>query len=431
MKMAKFLKALIALGVISACGGVLVACSGGNQTTGGGAVAATVNGTEIPEDTVTESIQNIRAQYGLDDDDSWGQFLAANNLTPETLREQTINSLVDKEILKSNASTLDIKVEDSEVDQHVESMKANFESEEAWKVALEQAGFTEDSYRESIKSSLLQDKLNTHFQNSANVSDEDLLTAADTVGMYYDGAKRSSHILFKVDDKSDKAAMDAAREKAKGVLSQIKDGADFAELAKQNSDDAGSAEKGGDVGWDVTSNFVTAYTDALAELDKGEVSDLVESDYGIHIIKVTDVFNKPEKITKLDQLPAEFQDAAKEMAKSLKVDNDLKAWLEEQREAANIVINPIPANVPYNVDMSKYSTDASNVQVVEADDEEGSSGEAVEVEVEEENSSEASASAESSSASSEAASSSAASASAASSSASSEAASSEASKSAA
>ena len=119
------------------------------------------------------------------------------------------------------------------------------------------------------------------------------------------------------------------------------------------------------------------------------------------------------------------------MAKSLKVDNDLKAWLEEQREAANIVINPIPANVPYNVDMSKYSTDASNVQVVEADDEEGSSGEAVEVEVEEENSSEASASAESSSASSEAASSSAASASAASSSASSEAASSEASKSAA
>ena len=406
MKMAKFLKAFIALGVISACGGVLVACSGGNQAAGGGAVAATVNGTEIPEDTVTESIQNIRAQYGLDDDESWGQFLAANSLTPESLREQTINSLVDKELLKSNANTLDITVEDSEINQHVDSMKANFESEEAWKDALEQAGFTEDSYRESIKTSLLQDKLNTHFQNSASISDEDLLTAADTVGMYYDGAKRSSHILFKVDDKSDTAAMDAARKKAEDILSQIKDGADFAELAKQNSDDTGSAEKGGDVGWDVTSNFVTEYTDALTELDKGEVSGLVESDYGIHIIKVTDVFNKPEKITKIDQLPAEFQDAAKEMAKSLKVDNDYKAWLEEQREAATIVINPIPANAPYNVDMSKYETASNDIEVVDAD-EEDSDEEAVEVEVEEEGSSEASASASaaSSSASSEAASS--------------------------
>ncbi|MBQ6391866.1 MAG: peptidylprolyl isomerase [Eggerthellaceae bacterium] len=424
MKMEKFLKALIALGVISACS-VLIACSGGTQTTGSGGAAATVNGTEIPEATVTDYVQNIRGQYGLDDDDSWGQFLSANAMTPESLREQTINSLVDKELLKSNASSLGITVEDSEIDQHVESMKSNFESEEAWQAALKQAGFTEESYRESIRTSLLQDKLNTHFQDNANVTDEDLLTAADTVGMYYDGAKRSSHILFKVDDKTDEAAMAAAREKAEAVLSQIKGGADFAELAKQNSDDTGSAEKGGDVGWDVTSNFVAEYTDALAELDKDEVSDLVETEYGIHIIKVTDVFNKPEKITKLDQLPKEFQDAAKEMAKSMKVDNDYKAWLEEQRKAANIVINPIPADASYNVDMSKYESKESgesDVEVVEGN-EEGADEEGVDVELEEASSSEAAAS--------ESAESTAASGESASSSASSEAASSEASKSAA
>ena len=101
MKMEKFLKALIALGVISACS-VLIACSGGTQTTGSGGAAATVNGTEIPEATVTDYVQNIRGQYSLDDDDSWGQFLSANAMTPESLREQTINSLVDKELLKKD-----------------------------------------------------------------------------------------------------------------------------------------------------------------------------------------------------------------------------------------------------------------------------------------------------------------------------------------
>ena len=167
-------------------------------------------------------------------------------------------------------------------------MKGNFDDDEAWQDALKQAGFSEDEYRDSIRTSLLQQKLNQHFEDEADVSDEDILESAKTYAPYYDGAKRSSHILFKVDDTSDADAMKAAKEKAQGVLEEINSGSiDFADAAKKYSDDS-SAEKGGDVGWDRMTTFVTEYQDALDGL-KDQVSDLVETEYGIHIIKCTEV----------------------------------------------------------------------------------------------------------------------------------------------
>ena len=113
-----------------------------------------------------------------------------------------------------------------------------------------------------------------------------------------DGTKRSSHILFNSED----------RDTAEQVLERINSGElDFAAAAEQYSADTGSAAQGGDVGWDATASFVTGYQNALEGLEKDQVSDLVESDYGIHIIKCTDVYNVPEGgITELGQVPEEI-----------------------------------------------------------------------------------------------------------------------------
>ena len=85
---------------------------------------------------------------------------------------------------------------------------------------------------------------------------------------------------------------------------------DFATAAESYSKDTASAAEGGNVGWDRLSNLVTEYTTALADLNKGDVSGLVTSTYGIHIIQCTDVFEAPEELTSLDQLPTEFQDCS-------------------------------------------------------------------------------------------------------------------------
>ena len=367
----KFVKTLATVCVVAICSFGLVACQGA-----GGGTAATVNGTPIPEDQITKTIQNVRAQSGLEDKDAWGEFLAANNMTPESVRGQIIDSLVTAELVKQGASELGISVDSTEVDTYVSSIKANFDNDEAWKKSLENAGFTEESYRESIEESLLTQAVGKHFEEEANVGDEDVAESAKSYATYFDGARRSSHILFKVENPSDEAAMSAAREKAQSVLDQINNGLDFAEAAKQYSDDS-SAERGGDVGWDRTTTFVTAYQDALKELEPGQVSGLVETEYGIHIIKCTDKFSAPEDVTSIDQLPEELRETVASMATSTKANNDYNAWVEGLRDKAEIVIKDMPSDVPYNVDMSKYGSASAEAGSEEAaSDEAASSGSA-------------------------------------------------------
>ncbi len=115
---------------------------------------------------------------------------------------------------------------------------------------------------------------------------------------YYEGHKSEfvareqramRHILIAAEGGADDAAQQQAKQKADDLLQQIRDGADFAELAKQNSDDPGSAEKGGDLGWVERGLMVSEFEEAGFALDKGAVSDVVKTDFGYHIIQVTDV----------------------------------------------------------------------------------------------------------------------------------------------
>ena len=96
------------------------------------------------------------------------------------------------------------------------------------------------------------------------------------------------HILIKPEPKAtDKAAALAeAKNKAEGVLAEVKAGGDFAALAKKYSQDPGSAKQGGDLGWFQKGTMVKAFEDAAVALAKDEVSNLVETPYGFHIIKV-------------------------------------------------------------------------------------------------------------------------------------------------
>ena len=126
------------------------------------------------------------------------------------------------------------------------------------------------------------------------------------------------------------------------------------------------------MGWDRLSNLVTEYTTALADLNKGDVSGLVTSTYGIHIIQCTDVFEAPEELTSLDQLPTEFQDSIRAMLQSSNQSNAYYSWLEEHRNAADIQINDTPEGLPYWVDMANYpkeesSEDSTGVTAVDAD----------------------------------------------------------------
>lgn len=351
MKHGALLRKISVVGVSAACCIALVGCGGTNYGYTGG-VAATVNGAEIQEDTITKYIQDFRTSSDLTSDDDWGNWMKENSFDPATVRDQVIDYYVENELKKQACDEKGITVEQSQVDDEINNMKANYDSDDAWKQALSSAGLTEDQYRESVEAGLLDKALEDAVAGDAATADDSkVLDMLNTYYTMFNGAKKSSHILFASGD----------TEKAQEVLDQINAGTlDFAEAAKQYSTDTASAADGGNVGWDAINSFVTDYTDALDGLSVGQVSGLVTSDYGIHIIKCTDEFTCDGKATSLSAYPQEFVDYISNIVKDQSKSTAYSNWFNDYKAQADIQNNDMPENVPYNLDMTKYDNSDSS-----------------------------------------------------------------------
>lgn len=351
MKHGALLRKISVVGVSAACCIALVGCGGTNYGYTGG-VAATVNGAEIQEDTITKYIQDFRTSSDLTSDDDWGNWMKENSFDPATVRDQVIDYYVENELKKQACDEKGITVEQSQVDDEINNMKANYDSDDAWKQALSSAGLTEDQYRESVEAGLLDKALEDAVAGDAATADDSkVLEMLNTYYTMFNGTKKSSHILFASSD----------TEKAQEVLDQINAGTlDFAEAAKQYSTDTASAADGGNVGWDAINSFVTDYTDALDGLSVGQVSGLVTSDYGIHIIKCTDEFTCDGKATSLSAYPQEFVDYISNIVKDQNKSTAYSDWFSNYKAQADIQNNDMPENVPYNLDMTKYDNSNSS-----------------------------------------------------------------------
>lgn len=351
MKHGALLRKISVVGVSAACCIALVGCGGTNYGYTG-SVAATVNGAEIQEDTITKYIQDFRTSSDLTSDDDWGNWMKENSFDPATVRDQVIDYYVENELKKQACDEKGITVERSQVDDEINNMKANYDSDDAWKQALSSAGLTEDQYRESVEAGLLDKALEDAVAGDAATADDSkVLDMLNTYYTMFNGAKKSSHILFASGD----------TEKAQEVLDQINAGTlDFAEAAKQYSTDTASAADGGNVGWDAINSFVTDYTDALDGLSVGQVSGLVTSDYGIHIIKCTDEFTCDGKATSLSAYPQEFVDYISNIVKDQSKSTAYSNWFNDYKAQADIQNNDMPENVPYNLDMTKYDNSDSS-----------------------------------------------------------------------
>lgn len=368
---------LVAIGVLAmvlsvtgvACSGILNQVSSneeeGYHLTGG--VAATVNGVKITEDTVTEQIMSTRGSMGYDSDEDWANYLASNNMTPESYRENVINSLADQLLVSQAERDNNISVSDDEVEKAWQDAVANYDSEDAFIKLLGQIGYTEDTYKESLRQNLMTQKLYEAVAPVDDPTDDEIVAYANENLDTYNGAKRSSHILIKVDSDADDATREEAKQKARDILDKINAGEiSFEDAAKKYSEDS-SASKGGDVGWDKLTTFVDAYQQALDGLDKGQISGVVESDYGYHVIECTDVFSVDGQVTSVDQIPEDLRDTFSSSIKSTNQRTAYNDWLTKTREEADIQINDMPSDVPYNVDMSKAGSSSDGADSSGAD----------------------------------------------------------------
>ncbi len=337
----------VALSASLLCG--LSACSGES-------VAATVGTKKISEQTITDYITNYRTSQGLDDDSTFAMVLSMYGMTPESFRENIIDMFVNRELVLLAAQDKGMSIDSATIDEYVDQMKSNYSDDAAWQTALQNAGLTEEEYRENIEYALLNKQLSASFAVSDDPTDEQVFAVAQDNLKYFEKAKRSSHILF-----------DASDEKtAKEVLEKINNGTlDFADAASQYSKDTSSAVNGGDVGWDLLTSFVSEYQTALDGLELGQVSELVESQFGYHIIKCTEVMPADDSVKSLSDLPEAFQTYFKQLAtttssSSTSTSTAFSVWLNGYRTTVDVKINDMPKGLPYDVDMTAATTKSSS-----------------------------------------------------------------------
>jgi len=199
------------------------------------------------------------------------------------LRDQTR----DFRYLKLDKPSAEVKIADADIDAYYKDHGIEFMTPE--KVSLEYIELDAAKMQIDAKTDDATLKQRYEQQKTRFVTPEQRL---------------ASHILVKVDKNADAAAQKAALEKAQGIAKEAKSGKDFAALAKSVSDDSGSKNQGGDLGWLGKGVTDPAFEAALFAMKKGDVSDPVKSDEGYHVIQLRDVHD--EKVRPFDEVKAEL-----------------------------------------------------------------------------------------------------------------------------
>ncbi len=148
-------------------------------------VAVVVNGKEVTEFEVEEYIADFRELYDLGEEDAWAQWLVSSGYTPETLRNSVISMFVDDALVEQAVAELDVQVTPEEVDEVYDATRANFETEEEWQQALQEAGMTEEAFREQCERQVKQNALMELLADSAYPAEQIDAEALDYLKTYY------------------------------------------------------------------------------------------------------------------------------------------------------------------------------------------------------------------------------------------------------
>jgi peptidyl-prolyl cis-trans isomerase C len=224
------------------------------------------------------------------------------------LKKNVLEGLIEREVLYQQSQKAGIKIADQSVDEQLAAIKKRFPGEEDFKKALSAMKLTEDEVKTQIARGLaIRELINQQIMSKITISEEQSKAYYDANPQLFKQPEqvKASHILIKVEADATDAQKADARKKIDDVQQKIKSGGDFAELAKEYSEGPSNV-RGGDLGFFRRGQMVKPFEDVAFALQPDEVSDVVETRFGYHIIKVYE--KKPEQIVayadvkeKLDQ----------------------------------------------------------------------------------------------------------------------------------
>jgi peptidyl-prolyl cis-trans isomerase C len=303
-------------------------------------VAVTVNGIDITEAELQKIIQPQLERMAQQNKQLPPNFAQAFE---KQIRQQILDKMVIMRLLEEKVKEKKIVVTDEEVTNQIEQIASAQRpplSIEKLKGIVESQGYAFDDWKNEVRKQLGQQKLfKSQFPDSINITEEDAKKYYDENPTQFEVKEqvRASHIL--ITPKTDEVGSDPIQEKAKAkakaedLLKQIKEGADFAALARANSD-CQSAARGGDLNFFGKGDMVPPFDKAAFAMETGKVSDIVETRYGYHIIKVTD--RKEAGTTSFEQAKAGL---IQQLAQKKQAELTNK-YIESLKAAASIVYPP-------------------------------------------------------------------------------------------
>jgi peptidyl-prolyl cis-trans isomerase SurA len=224
-------------------------------------------------------------------------------------RKEVLDMLIEERLLQRVAQRFDIKVEDAEVDNAIEQMQqgANV-NEETMAKELAAQGFTLEGYRHFLMAQIRRARIiEAAIRPTVSMSEE-------KIREYYQNHKnnylfpevRVSQILIHVPTEATPKDREQAKEKVETVLQSLRKGTSFEELASRYSDDTTTASSGGDLGFFKKGEMVPMLEAVVFRMKAGEVSEVIQSSQGFHILKVTDI--RAGSIAPFEEIKAQVTD---------------------------------------------------------------------------------------------------------------------------
>ncbi len=241
-----------------------------------GTEAAIVNGEVITVAEYEETLEVYKSMYK----NQYGDEVLDTEIQPgvtllEYLKENILENMIFERIIYQEAIKNNLTVNDTELDELMVEYKTFFGDEQAYKDFLTSNNMKEEFLKNSLRTDEVIQRYVDFYMESLSISDEELIKYyEDNVDKFV--SVKARHILVN------------SMEEAEDILAQINAGADFSDLAMAFSKDTNSAILGGDLGYFYKGQMVPTFEAAAFSLEIGEVSGIVPSDFGFHIIKLDD-----------------------------------------------------------------------------------------------------------------------------------------------
>ena len=248
------------------------------------------------------------------------------------IKLKLLENLINLELLYQSSQKEGIKVDEKNVNEIYEKWRKQIPNEDALKEILTKLNISEAGIKDKFRRGLtIQQFIEKKFGQKVSVSDQETKSFYDSRPDYFKIPEQAhaSHILIKSDPKADASQKAEARKKIQDIQKRLKKGEDFAELAKKFSQCPSSA-KGGDLGYFGRGQMVKPFEDVAFSLKPGEVSGIVETDFGFHLIKVLD--KKPETTLGYQNV----KDRLVAMLKNEKIQKETDLYLEQLKKNAKI-----------------------------------------------------------------------------------------------